>query len=70
MLMRGDVNKMITEVNKILEGAFKRIQALEDRIMVLEGSEVPLSADAPQVKRGPGRPPGSKNKVNIANKAA
>jgi len=61
MLMRGDVNKMISEVNKVLEGVFTRIQALEDRIMVLEhpdGLKLP--------KRGPGRPAGSKNKEKLA----
>jgi hypothetical protein len=58
MLMTGDMNKILTEVNKVLEVAFNRISALEDRLMELE--------DTPQVvvehKRGPGRPPGSKNK--------
>jgi len=36
MLARGDMNKMIEEVNKVLEGAFKRIQVLEDKVQKLE----------------------------------
>ena len=39
MLMQGDLNKVLKEVNKILEGAFSRIEALEDRLMRLEGAE-------------------------------
>jgi hypothetical protein len=58
MLMTGDMNKILTEVNKVLEVAFNRIQALEDRLMELEAPTTP----AEQLKRGPGRPPGSKNK--------
>ncbi len=61
MLMRGDVNKMITEVNKVLEGVFTRIQALEDRIMNMEHPE-----GVDLIRRGPGRPPGSKNKEKKA----
>ncbi len=58
MMMRGDINKMIVEVNKVMEGAFKRIEALEDRLMGLE-----LPMQPPELgKRGVGRPPGSKNK--------
>ena len=68
MLMKGDINKVIQEVNKVLEGAFERIQALEDRIMAIEGvpSKDPVDNSVmPDVpKRGPGRPPGSKNKLN------
>ena len=36
MLMQGDLNKVLKEVNAILEGAFKRIEALEDKLMALE----------------------------------
>jgi hypothetical protein len=65
MLMRGDLNKIIEEMNKVMEGAFNRIQALEDRIMVLEDPvEAPVATLVP--KRGPGRPPGAKNKKNAA----
>jgi hypothetical protein len=35
MLMKGDMNKMLVEVNKVLEGAFKRIEALEDKLQEL-----------------------------------
>jgi hypothetical protein len=60
MLMRGDLNKIIDEMNKVMEVAFNRIEVLEDRLMALETPEV---AEAPiVVKRGPGRPPGAKNK--------
>jgi hypothetical protein len=55
MLMTGDMNKILIEVNKVLDGAFKRIEALEDRLMRPEPA-------ADQPKRM-GRPPGSKNKV-------
>ena len=57
MMMKGDLNKVITEVNKVMEGAFERIEALEDRMAVLEPPVLKVVA-----KRGPGRPPGSKNK--------
>ena len=52
MLARGDMNKVVEEVNRVLEGAFKRIESLEDKVQNLENPVV----------RGPGRPPGSKNK--------
>lgn len=55
MLMRGDLNKIVEQVNQVLEGAFNRIEALENRVMDLENPE---STE----KRGRGRPPGSKNK--------
>jgi hypothetical protein len=58
MLMTGDMNKILTEVNKVLEVAFNRISALEDRLMELEAAPTPEE----QLKRKPGRPPGSKNK--------
>lgn len=61
MLMRGDVNKMIIEVNKVLEGVFKRLEALENRSEGYSSTTVPDIA-----KRGPGRPPGSKNKEKKA----
>jgi hypothetical protein len=57
MLMTGDMNKILTEVNKVLEVAFNRIEALENRLMDLENAP-PLT----EIKRGPGRPPGSRNK--------
>lgn len=60
MLMRGDMNKMIENVNKVLEGAFKRLDALEARLMELEGTDT--SAPKPR-----GRPKGSKNKPREAN---
>jgi hypothetical protein len=36
MLMRGDMNKILEEVNGVLEKAFKRIEDLEDRLGELE----------------------------------
>jgi hypothetical protein len=62
MLMKGDINKVLAEVNVILEGAFKRIEALEDRLAQLE---TPVVAEVAP-KRGPGRPPGAKNKDKLA----
>jgi len=41
MLMQGDLNKVLKEVNKILEGAFERIEALEDKLMRLEAEKAP-----------------------------
>ena len=62
MLVRGDLNKVLAEVNKVLEGAFARIQALEDK---LQGMENPtIAAIEPSRRRG--RPPGSKNKAKEA----
>jgi hypothetical protein len=58
MLMTGDMNRILEEVNKVLKVAFNRIEALEDRLMELEAAPTPEVA----LKRGPGRPPGSKNK--------
>ena len=43
--MQGDMNKVIEEVNKVLEGAFVRIEALEDRLMRFE--EVHKAPDKP-----------------------
>jgi hypothetical protein len=51
MLLRGDLNKVFEEVNKVLDVAFKRIQDLEDKVYALEN---------PQVKSSP------KNKVREA----
>jgi hypothetical protein len=36
MLMQGDMNKVIEEVNRVMEGAFRRIEALEDKVQALE----------------------------------
>jgi hypothetical protein len=36
MLMQGDMNKVIEEVNRVMEGAFKRIEVLEDKLQQLE----------------------------------
>ena len=40
MLMQGDLNKVLKEVNIVLEGAFARIEALEDRLMRMEAQKV------------------------------
>ena len=39
--MQGDMNRVLGEVNVILEDVFKRIEALEDRCMRLEVSPQP-----------------------------
>jgi hypothetical protein len=62
MLMTGDMNKILAEVNLVLAGAFKRIEALEDRVALLQA---PVVAEVAP-KRGPGRPPGAKNKDKLA----
>ncbi len=58
MFMRGDLNKIIIEVNKVVEKLVKRIEALEALTLPLEDTE--------EVKKGRGRPPGSKNKTKLA----
>ena len=65
MLMQGDMNKVLTQVNEILAGAFKRIEALEDKVQFLENPGTPDFA-AVEAPRKRGRPPGSKNKSKMA----
>ena len=36
MLMQGDINKILIEVNKVLDVAFNKIEALEARLEALE----------------------------------
>ena len=36
MIMRGDMNKIIEEVNVHLEKVYKRVELLEDRVKTLE----------------------------------
>jgi hypothetical protein len=66
MLMRGDLNKLMEDVNRVLEGAFKRIQIIEDKVQALEnpGKSDVVAAVEPSRRRG--RPPGSKNKSKAA----
>lgn len=59
MLMQGDLNKIIEQVNRILEGSFTRIEALEDKVQALE------LANAPK-KRG--RPPKVRPEAEINTK--
>lgn len=59
MLLRGDLNRLMEDVNRVLEGAFKRIVVLEDKVQALENPGV-VAAVEPSRRRG--RPPGSKNK--------
>ena len=40
MLMRGDLNRLMEDVNRVLEGAFERIQKLEDKVDALENPKV------------------------------
>ncbi len=56
MLMRGDLNRIIEQVNAVTEGLAKRVKALEEQ---LEALTAPAAEEAP---RGRGRPKGSKNK--------
>jgi len=44
MLMQGDMNKVIESVNAVLEGAFRRIEALEDRLSDLERKKPAIKA--------------------------
>jgi len=66
MLVRGDLNKVLEEVNKVLAGAFARIEALEDKMQALEnpGKSAVIAAVDPSRRRG--RPPGTKNKSEAA----
>ena len=66
MLVRGDLNKVLEEVNKVLAGAFARIEALEDKMQALEnpGKSDVIAAVDPSRRRG--RPPGAKNKAEAA----
>jgi hypothetical protein len=63
MLMTGDMNKILVEVNKVLQVAFNRIEALEDRLAEVEGGTA-TTLETPA--RGRGRPLGSKNKKKAA----
>ena len=63
MLMRGDLEVITKDVNRVLEGAFARIQALEDKVQALESGG---SVAALEPSRRRGRPPGSKNKAKAA----
>ena len=66
MLMRGDLNRLMEDVNRVLEGAFQRIRVLEDKLQALEnpGKRDVIPAAEPSRRRG--RPPGSKNKDKAA----
>jgi hypothetical protein len=63
MLMTGDMNKILVEVNKVLQVAFNRIEALEDRLAEVEGGTATTLVSP---VRGRGRPLGSKNKKKAA----
>lgn len=51
MLARGDINKVLEQVNVVLEGAFKRIQALEDKVQKLENPTTPAVEPSRRVKK-------------------
>lgn len=57
MLLRGDMNKLIEEVNRVLEGAFQRIQVLEDKVQALENPGISTTEAAVEPSRRRGRPP-------------
>jgi hypothetical protein len=44
--MQGDMNKIIQEVNVVLEGVFKRLEAIEEKLAKLEAQKVPMSKKA------------------------
>ena len=39
MLMRGDLNKIIVEVNRVIESLADRVVALEDKVAILESEK-------------------------------
>ena len=47
MMMQGDLNKIIAEVNIILEKAFARIETLEDKVTALELHNAPKKRGRP-----------------------
>jgi hypothetical protein len=55
--MRGDMNKIIEEVNRVLDGVFKQIETLSDRIAQLEEKTA---------KKPVGRPPKVPKEVDKA----
>jgi len=66
MLMRGDLEVITKDVNRVLEGAFARIQALEEKVQALEHGPTSPVVAAVEPSRRRGRPPGSKNKEKAA----
>ena len=44
MLMRGDLNKIITEVNGIIERLATKVDILEDKVKILESAPAPKAA--------------------------
>ena len=65
MLMQGDINKVLVQVNEVLATAFKRIEALEDKVQLLE-TPGPIEIGEFEAPKRRGRPPGAKNKEKIA----
>lgn len=49
MLMRGDLNKIITQFNELMESAYARIQALEDKIQLMEEGSKPAKPEPKRV---------------------
>jgi hypothetical protein len=66
MLLRGDLNRLMEDVNRVLDGAFQRIQVLEDKVQALENPGKSGTVAAVEPSRRRGRPPGSKNKTTEA----
>jgi len=56
MLMRGDMQKIIDQVNPVFETAFNRLEALAARVETLEKQ----ISEGDKPKRGPGRTPKEK----------
>ena len=51
MLMRGDMQKIIDQINPVFETAFKRIEALEARVAELEAKNTPKTKAKPQEEK-------------------
>ena len=47
MLLQGDLNKIIAEVNKVFETSFKRIETLEARLTAMELQSAPKKRGRP-----------------------
>ena len=44
MLLQGDINRIVEQINVITEGLSQRISVLEDELVVLKADKAPKSA--------------------------
>jgi len=51
MLMRGDMQKIIDQINPVFENAFRRIEALEARVAELEAKTKAPAKAKPQEEK-------------------